>query len=210
MSSETNKHSVTLWLDELKQGSDDAANELWQRYFESLVAIARRRLANSPKRVSDEEDVALNVFNSLCAGAENGRFDQLNDRDDLWKLLVVMTRHKSMNQVRHQSAEKRGGRKVSGHSIFGNLDGGEGVQGFDLFLGDDPTPDFLVEVQEQQERLLGLLIGKRHREIAELRLQGYSVEETAAKLEISSRSVKRKHALIRESRIVEIEEPEMR
>ncbi len=75
-SSDTNHNSVTRWLDELKDGSDDAASQLWSRYFEKLVAVARKRLANSPKRVSDEEDVAINVFNSLCAGVEQGKFDR--------------------------------------------------------------------------------------------------------------------------------------
>jgi RNA polymerase sigma factor (sigma-70 family) len=201
---EKDSNSVTRWLDDLKHGSDDAANELWRRYFKKLVAVARNRLANAPKRIADEEDVALNVFKSLCEGVEQGRFEQLNDRDDLWKLLVVMTRHKSTNQIRHQSAQKRGGRDVSGNSIFAATDG----PGFDYFLGSDPTPEFLVQVQEEQERLLSLLTGNDHRNIAELRLQGYSVEETASQLGISQRSVKRKLALIREVWIVEIEEPE--
>ena len=115
--SERNRNSVTGWIDELKLGSDDAASQLWKRYFEKLVGVARNRLANAPKRVADEEDVALNVFNSLCDGVEQGRFEQLNDRVDLWKLLVVMTRHKAMNQLRKQTAQKRGGRNVSGHSF---------------------------------------------------------------------------------------------
>jgi DNA-directed RNA polymerase specialized sigma24 family protein len=154
------------------------------------VAVARRKLSNAPKRIADEEDVALNVFKSLCDGVEEGRFEQLHDRDDLWKLLVVMTRHKSMNQMRHQTAQKRGGRNVSGHSIFDETN----REGFDYFFSDDPTPDFLVEIEEEQERLLGMLTGKGHREIAELRLQGFSVDETAEKLGISPRSVKRKLA----------------
>ncbi|MEL7500755.1 MAG: ECF-type sigma factor [Planctomycetota bacterium] len=195
-------NSVTDWISDLKHGSDDAADALWKRYFGRLVAVAKKRLANAPKRIADEEDVALNVFRSLCDGAEQGRFEQLHDRDDLWKLLVVMTRHKSMNQLRRQTALKRGGRNVSGHSIFE----AEDVHGFDIFLGEDPTPEFLAEVQEEQERLLNLLTGKAHREIAELRLQGFSIAETAAKLTLSPRSVKRKLALIREVWIVEIED----
>ena len=146
--------SVTRWLDDLKEGSDDAVSLLWRRYFEKLVGLAKSRLANAPKRISDEEDVAINVFKSLCDGVEQGRFDQLHDRDDLWKLLVAMTRHKSMNQLRHQTTQKRGGRNVSGHSIFESNSGNSAIQGFDRFIGSDPTPEFLSEVQEEQERLL--------------------------------------------------------
>ncbi len=191
---------ITLWLQELKEGSDAAASDLWAQYFEKLVAVAKRRLSNAPKRVSDEEDVALNVFRSLCEGVEQGRFNELNDREDLWKLLLAMTRHKSMNQVRDQRAQKRGSGQVAGNSIFAS-----DMQGFEAIWSEDPTPEFLVEVEEEQTRLLNLLQGKNHRAIAELRLQGFSVEETASQLGISPRSVKRKLALIRETWAAEFE-----
>ncbi len=198
--------SVTLWLKELEQGSGAAANELWRRYFERLVKLAGKNLRNVPRRISDEEDVAINVFHSLCDGVENGRFDQLDDRDDLWKLLVVMTRHKTYNQIRHQTAKKRGGKEVRGHSILG--DGSEvgGAAGFDVFFGNGPTPEFLISVQEEQERLVGLLSDASHRQIVQLRLQGYSVDETAEKMDISPRSVKRKLAIIREAWTAEFEQ----
>ena len=205
--SDSDYRSVTLWLNELKEGSDDAASQLWRRYFERLVLLAKQRLGKAPKRIADEEDIAINVFRSLCDGIENGRFDQLDDRDDLWKLLVVMTRHKAMNQMRHQTAKKRGGRDVKGHSIFERkalVD--SNVADFDVFFSDDPTPEFLVEVQEEQDRLLNLLADDSHRDIAKLRLQGFSVDETAKQIGISSRSVKRKLALIREAWIVEFQE----
>lgn len=195
-------NSVTLWLNELKHGSEEAATELWQRYFSKLIALANRKLGPAPRRVTDEEDLALDVFNSLCDGAERGRFERLNDRDDLWKLLVAMTRNKSANQLRSQSALKRGGQKVRGLSIF--VDASGDGQGLDVFLGDDPTPEFLVQIQEEQERLMNLLRDENHRQIAQLRLHGYSVNEVAEKMGISSRSIKRKLALIREAWIVEL------
>ena len=197
--------SVTVWLQELKQGSEDAAAELWQRYFRRLVTLARKRLGNAPRRVSDEEDVAACVFRSLCNGIDSGRFDQLDDRDDLWRLLVVMTRHKATKQVRFQAAQKRGGTNVRGHSIVGKLHADENAGGFDIFFGNDPTPELLVQVQEEQERLFGLLSEDQHRRIAQLRLQGYSVEEMAQELGISNRSIKRKLALIREAWLFEFE-----
>ena len=205
--SDSGSKSVTLLLDELKDGSEIAATELWQRYFKRLVALAGHQLGRAPKRISDEEDIALNVFHSLFQGIEQGRFDQLDDRDDLWRLLVVMTKHKSMNQIRHQTAQKRGGRQVRGHTIF-DVPGESNSAGFDNFFGDEPTPEFLVEIVEEQERLLDLLQDAGLREIAILRLEGYSVNETAEKIGISPRSVKRKLALIRQSWIVELQSSE--
>ena len=203
--SDLSLHSVTILLDELKNGSNEAAKDLWERYFQRLVRLAKVRLGNAPKRISDEEDIAINVFRSLCEGAENGRFDELGDRDELWKLLVVMTKHKTMNQLRHQTAQKRGGRNVSGHSIFDHKAGEEMPANFDMFFGDEPTPDFLVEVQEEQIRLLNQLHDHSQRQIARFRLQGYTVDETAKKMGISPRSVKRKLSLIRETWLLEFQ-----
>jgi len=75
--------SVTLWIGQLKAGARDAAQPLWERYFNQPVVRARRKLAAGPRRLADEEDVALSAFKSFCDAAEKGRFRQLNDRNDL-------------------------------------------------------------------------------------------------------------------------------
>ena len=43
------------------------------------------------RRDFDEEDVALSVFQSLCDGVKSGKFSRLDDRVNLWALLVVIT-----------------------------------------------------------------------------------------------------------------------
>jgi hypothetical protein len=47
------------------------------------MAVARRRAA-------DEEDVVQDAFHSFFRGVSAGRFPQLNDRDNLWRLLVAI------------------------------------------------------------------------------------------------------------------------
>ena len=80
---ERGSDSITRWIGNLKQGDDEAALQLWERYFQRLVQLARHKLGTTPRRVADEEDVALSVFRRLCDGAQDGRFEQLTDRDDL-------------------------------------------------------------------------------------------------------------------------------
>ena len=75
--------SVTVWIDALKLGDDEAASALWKRYFDELVRLARGRLRTVSRAASDEEDVALSAFHSLCEGATAGRFERLGGRDDL-------------------------------------------------------------------------------------------------------------------------------
>src|SRR5262249_34579127 len=89
--------SVTAWLERLKAGEPTAAENLWARYFASLVRLARARLRGSPRAVADEEDAALSAFDSLCQGAARGHFPRLDDRDDLWRVLVVITERKAID-----------------------------------------------------------------------------------------------------------------
>src|SRR4051794_4209154 len=84
----------TLWLQQLQQGNGLAAQRLWEAYFGKLVMLARQKLEGRTWLVGDEEDVALSAFKSFCRGVEKQRFPDLNDRDDLWKLLVTITLHK--------------------------------------------------------------------------------------------------------------------
>src|SRR5262245_60161108 len=101
--------SVSQWLARLKDGDAVAAQKLWERYFRRLVGLARLRLRNAPRRAADEEDVALSAFASFCRAAEEGRFPRLADRDNLWRLLVVLTARKARHQRRRDGQQKRGG-----------------------------------------------------------------------------------------------------
>src|SRR5262245_20229120 len=98
--------SVTRLLKQLNDSekdprdADQAARLLWQRYFEQLVQRARARLQATHRGAGDEEDVALSAFKSVCMGIAGGRFPDLCDRNDLWRVLVVVTARKAINHVR--------------------------------------------------------------------------------------------------------------
>jgi DNA-directed RNA polymerase specialized sigma24 family protein len=64
-------------------------------------------------------------------------------------------------------------------------------------VGNTPTPEFLVMLQEQYEWLLALLPDNRLREVAASRIEGYTVAEIGARLAIGTRAVERKLQLIR-------------
>jgi DNA-directed RNA polymerase specialized sigma24 family protein len=192
---ETSEQSVTRWIESLKAGDGEAAQRLWRRYFESLVRLARERLRGAPRRVADEEDAALNAFDSFCRGAARGRYPKLDDRDDLWRLLVVITERKALDQVQHERRQKRGGGR-----IFGTLDGadadGEGRR-LDGPADPSPSPEFAAMLADDCRQLLARLRDNTLREVANLRLEGFTNEEIATKLGCSLRSVARKVELIR-------------
>jgi DNA-directed RNA polymerase specialized sigma24 family protein len=176
--------SVTHWLDQLKAGDPAAAQPLWERYFERLVQLARQELRSAPRRLADEEDVALGAFDSFCRDARRGRFPQLADRDNLWRLLVVITAQKASDLKRHERAEKRGG----GQAAIGDLA---------QILGTEPSPEFAVQAAEECQRLLARLGVGDLRSIALWKMEGYSNEEIAAKLGCVVRTVERRLAVIR-------------
>src|SRR5262249_30677609 len=100
--------SVSHLIGELKAGEAIAAQKLWERYFGRLAGLARSKLHGLPCRVADEEDIALSAFDSFCRQATLGRFPQLFDRDNLWRLLVVITKRKAYDLAQQERRQKRG------------------------------------------------------------------------------------------------------
>lgn len=190
--------SVTAWFHQLREGNVDAPERLWNRYFDRLVSLARVRMQNQPRRVSDEEDIAISVFETLRLGAENGNFSKISDRDDLWALLITITKRKVVNRVRWETAQKRGGGDVRGESVFWKGDGQSSLWGLDQIAGDTPTPQFLESLCQAHEHLLSTLQDDVLRTIAVRRLEGYSNDEIADELGVTTRTVRRKLNIIRE------------
>jgi RNA polymerase sigma factor (sigma-70 family) len=181
--------SVTHWLQLLPGGDSLAAQQLWQIYFQQLVHFARSRLHNYPRRVVDEEDLALSAFDSFCRGVEQGRFPKLEDRNNLWKLLVTITARKVLNLKRDGQRRKRGG---------GTRNEGPDAGELDSILGKEPSPDFAAEVAEQCQRLLDLLGTDELRQVALWKMEGYTSKEIADKFPCTPRTVERKLELIRD------------
>lgn len=197
-------HSISIWLSGLKHGEEEAARQVFEQCFERLVNVAKGRLAGIPRRMADEEDVALSVFNSLCRGAAAGRFERLSGRNDLWQILMAITQQKVVDLKRHNLRQKRGGGEVRGDSIFLDNDGGQSGGGIENFAIEDVTPLLLCTLEEEHERMLGLLRDDSLRRIALLRMEGYQDREIATELEISLRTVERKLQLIRDTWTKEI------
>ncbi len=176
--------SVTLWISHLKAGDAAAADQLWHRYFQRLVGLARTRLGNSPKGMSDEEDVALSAFKSLCMGAAEGRFPQLSDRGNLWPLLAVLTAHKALDLRKSETRQKRGGGLRDGE-----IDPGE-------LLSREPSPEFAASMADECRSLLDRLEPEL-RNIALGKLEGESNADLATKLGCGVRTIERRLELIR-------------
>jgi RNA polymerase sigma factor (sigma-70 family) len=178
--------SVTGWIRGLKAGDAEAMQRLWDAYCKRLVRVARRQLATYRNLGADEEDVVLSVFDSLFRRAGDDQFSRLDDRSDLWQILVVITRRKAVNLRKYARRQKRG----EGHAHL-HLDDIAGL------VAREPDPEFAVQVAEECDRLLDQLEKPHLKSVALLKMEGYSNKEIAARLQRSVPTVERKLALIR-------------
>ena len=191
--------AVTQWIMHLAEGDQSAAEKIWNEYFAKLVRLARRKLDGMPLRDVDEEDVALSAMNSFCMGMTNKKFNALQNRTDLWKLLVTITARKATAKRRRHFAQKRGGGGIRGESIFLQNENEEmRNEGIGNILGSEPTPELALNVAENCQRLLDQLGDDTLRQVAVLTLEGYRTEEIAIKLNCVRRTIERKLERIRE------------
>jgi len=182
-------NSVTHWIGEFQRGNPAAAQPLWERYFEHLVNLARQKLPHRLRRAADEEDVALSAFHSFCRGVQEGRFPKLADRDDLWRLLVVIAAHKAIHLVRDQRRQKRGGGLLPENDAE--------AAALSQVVGREPTPEFAARVAEEFQQLLDRLGDRELCSVAVWKMEGDTNEEIAAKLGCAVRTVERRLSLIR-------------
>jgi DNA-directed RNA polymerase specialized sigma24 family protein len=191
--------SVTGWIVELKAGDHQAAERLWERYFDRVVSLARSRLRQAPRCgfEADEEDAALSVFDSFCRDAARGQYSCLSDRNELWRLLVVLTVRKSINQIEHQRAQKRGGGRVVSESELYSQSAVEGGIGLDAYAGHEPPPEFAAQMADEYRRARDGLGDDSLRLVFDLLLEGYTREEIAIRMSCAVRTVTRKLEIVR-------------
>ena len=112
----------------------------------------------------------------------HGKFPRLEDRDDLWKVLMTITVRKACQLVR------KGRRKPAGNDL-------DLIK--DQIAGQEPTPEFAAVVKDEFERLLGLLGDEKLRRTAVLKLEGHTNREIAEHFGRSISFVERKLQVIR-------------
>ncbi|MEM6365307.1 MAG: sigma-70 family RNA polymerase sigma factor [Planctomycetota bacterium] len=189
----SDSHDVSQWIDLVKDGNSSAANQIWQHYFDRLVRAVRKRLYGQNRAISDEEDIVLSVFDSFYAAAEKGRFPDLADRDDLWRLLITMASRKVVDKRRHDQRQRRGG-----GAVIESLNNGENDSIVVEAIGNEPSPDMVLMMEETVEQLFSHLGVGQLRDLAGAKLEGFSNAEIAQRQGCSERTIERRLHLIRE------------
>ncbi len=183
--------SVTSWISLLKKGDDRAAKLIWERYFERLCNFARAKLGEVSRRASDEEDLAISAIHALCMGATGERFRQLDNRDDLWQILMMIVARKASNVRRIAGVRRETGECDLGPS-------GVDPNMLEHLLASEPSSELLDSLDIHCEELLSKLNDKL-RQVAILKLSRYTNEEIARLRGRSVSTIERYLQMIRQT-----------
>lgn len=188
--------SISQWLHQAKQGDRDAMGRICERYFAVLADFAKQRFDGFPRRAVDEEDAVISALENFRIGAESGDFNEISDRDDLWKVLGTLTSNKVIDHIRKLTAQKRGGGQVRGDSI-NRQEFDDDAGGFDRFPSDLVTPEVQLIVNEELQRMLDLLEDPVLIDTAVARMEGHSNKEIAELMGTSVSTIERRLRLER-------------
>jgi RNA polymerase sigma-70 factor (ECF subfamily) len=164
----------------LQEGDRYAATLLYRRYAKRLRQLIRAKCSSQLARRVDAEDIMQSVFHAFFRGATSGCYS-VPKGEDLWPLLLVIALNKIRTQGSYHTAAKRDVRMTCG------LEDTEALQrAVHRLEADEPLPFLQLIAQETLERL-----DPDKRDVVQLRMAGYEVEEIAQRLGRSKRTVER-------------------
>ena len=191
--------SVSLLIQAYKEAGDlEAFATLWQRYIKRLLEVAQKELGGIPRRVANEDDIAQAVFASLHDAVQKGQYPDLNDRGDLWQILLNLAERKAIDWKRYLGRDRRDFRRTVGESaadfaMSNQIQAGAGIANIAC---PEPTPEVVAELRDQINHLMAAL-PEDQRRVALHKLQSFTNEEIAEQTECVPRTVERKLQLIR-------------
>lgn len=165
----------------LKNGSEDAFLEIVERYGPYVMRSVRRSLDRRLRARFDSQDFAQAVW--MTVHEHRDRLAECASPDSLMALLVTIAQRKVRYEFRRnlQAAKQNINRERSMQN-----------DSFVLPLPDHNAqhPSQVVIAREQWDRMVNNE-PQKYREILELRCEGLTLDEIAAKLGINERTVRR-------------------
>ena len=166
-------------LQQFQEGNQDAATEIYLRYAARLRGLARKQCSQALARCVEADDIVQSVFRSFFRRAQHGCYD-IPEEGELWRLFLVITLNKVRTKGDYYHAAKRDIRHVTqglpaDPVLPAKLSKNEGAAAF-----------LQIVLDEALEQL-----PEHHRQIVQLRIQGYDLEEIAEKVQRAKRTVER-------------------
>jgi RNA polymerase sigma-70 factor (ECF subfamily) len=171
-----------ILMQRLREGSQEAATELFERYGPHILLVVRRRLSKKLRSKFDSDDFTQAVWASFFALPE-GKYSFENPKA-LIGFLIKLARSKVIDVVR-----QRFGTAKFDVNREHSLDRSAALWAGAL-PASQPTPSQVAVAKEQWDRLQAKL-PLHQRRILELLLQGKTHEEIAKELDINERTIRR-------------------
>lgn len=169
-------------VSDYQAGSESAARDLFDKYCERLMKLAKRRIGQRMASRFDPEDVIQSAFRTFFTRVKNDEFT-FEAEDDLFKLLVRLTVRKTLRRIEHHSAAKRNPNLEAAQRT-------DDVEPFSLLAGQNVSPDMEVALIDEFQNFIGDL-PVLDRQVIELKIQGYTTAEIAEKVGSYERKVRR-------------------
>ncbi len=143
--------------------------------------------------MADEEDIVLSAMKSFCIGIRDGRFPELSSREGLWRLLLTITLRKLADKKNYDSRSKRDVARLQ------NTESERETQDDEIhaFISREPNPEVAAECAEQIGHLLESLEHADLKNVALMKMEGYTNIEIANEVKCSITSIERKLRTIR-------------
>ena len=166
------------------------ALKLWDRINPRVRELSRRWIAKIGTTVSfDEDDVTVSVFATFCDRLRSGQLPDLNDREGLWRLIILMTARKSNDYVKTAFARKR---------THGVETPDVGLHAISELRDTQLEPSIEVMMEDQCQAMLKSLGDTVLESVVLLKLEGYSNVEIAERLQYSRRTIQRMLELVKD------------
>lgn len=166
------------WLHDVLSGRPGAEGELVACYSRRLLELARRQLPLRVRQRVDPEDVVQSVYRSFFRRLNDGCFT-FEESNDVWRLLATMTYHKARNAIKYHQRERRDVRREQSLP-----------EPAEPAVPEAASAEHLEILFGHLERLLSHLT-ETQREVVVRRLEGDSIEQIAARVQRSRRTVLR-------------------
>ena len=165
----------------IREGSDEAARQLVDRYGPHILRVVRKRLHPKLRSKFDSLDFQQDVWASFFAAQSGKTFDR---PEALAAFLAAMARNKVLMAVRQR-------RQIQKYNVDReqSLDGSAAFEARGV-AGQDPTPSQLAVAQEKWDQLLKGHPPRYQRILMLLRL-GHTQVQISQQLGVSERMVRR-------------------
>ncbi len=169
-------------MQRIRDGSEDAAQELFERYGPHIFRVVRRQLHRNLRSKYDSADFAQAVWASFFA-VHPGRL-RFDSPEALIAYLAELARNKviDVTRQRFRTLKYNVGREQS-------LEQSED-RGQQLPASREPTPSQVVRAKERLDEIVSNLTETQQRVIT-LLLEGHSHQEIATRLELNERTIRR-------------------